>query len=255
MIPFEQKILEKIKEYCLENQHQESCGFIYNQENKNKIFKCKNISHDPKKFFLINPEDYEKCSYKGKIECCFHSHIRKGSFSNEDIINSFENNMSNLLYDIKENKFYYFDINNNKFIKKYLGLEFEYGIKDCWSLVLDFYKNELSIDIQDPAPDRPIKNKIPENPINILDYLDWFKSINFEVIKSFNDIKIFDILVFDGQGEGIPTHFGIFLPNNMILHHIYLKKSIIESMRKSHFKFLKFIFRHKKCLDIYQKKD
>ena len=120
----DQITLNKIKEYCLINKNQESCGFIYQNNNILNIYKCKNIASDSKKYFLINDEDYEKCSFKGTIMYCFHSHINDKGFSAEDISNSLSNEMSYLMYNIKQDEFYLFDYNKYSYYKKYYLFKF-----------------------------------------------------------------------------------------------------------------------------------
>jgi proteasome lid subunit RPN8/RPN11 len=147
-------ILKKIKEYSLNNTKEEVCGFIYINDSKQKFFPCKNVSFNRKEKFLINPEDYEKCLYKGEIACCFHSHINNRGFSPEDIRESLKNNLPYLLYNIKQHKFYYFDAIKYKSYAQYIDIPYRNGPDDCFSIIQKYYKNELGIDISDPEPDR-----------------------------------------------------------------------------------------------------
>ena len=108
---FDSKILEELKEYSRSKPKEEICGFIYLKNGKQKIYKCKNIASQKNQYFIINPEDFEMCSYKGEILCSFHSHIDGDGFSDEDIIESKKNELPYLLYNFKKDKLYYFDPN------------------------------------------------------------------------------------------------------------------------------------------------
>jgi proteasome lid subunit RPN8/RPN11 len=141
----DENILEKIKQYSLSNIKEEVCGFIYINNLKQKFFPSSNISFDRKNSFLINPEDYEKCNFKGNILCCFHSHINNRGFSPEDIRESLKNNLPYLLYNVKQDKFYFFDAIKYKYYEKYIDIPYRNGITDCCSILNYFYENELNI--------------------------------------------------------------------------------------------------------------
>ena len=83
-------ILKKIKKYLLTDTKKELCGLIYISTFKKEIViqECENISLDKKNKFLINPTDQKICEQKGDILACFHSHIKGGGFSSEDISSS-----------------------------------------------------------------------------------------------------------------------------------------------------------------------
>lgn len=249
MIPFDQIVLGKVKYFSCLKKHEESCGLIYQINNKIKVYPCKNLSSDPRKNFLIDPYDYELCNTKGKIIACYHSHHKEGSFSYEDIKQSYKNNLSYLLYNIKKDCFYYFDPIKYSNYKKYIGLDFSFGHRDCFSLVLDFYRNELNINIYDPASNRELKYNPPINNLicDRVDFKKWIEDSDLISLETDNikDFKVYDMLVFDGFRTGEPTHFGLFLENDMLLHHKYNQKSEIEPLRKAHFKYFKYFLRHK----------
>lgn len=264
MIPFEENILKKIKNYCLENLHEESCGFIYNQQNKNNIFKCKNISFNPKEHFLINPENYEECQFKGNILSCFHSHINHRGFSSEDIKESFKNKISYLLYNIKQDKFYYFDPIKYKNYEKYINIPYQNGIADCWSIITLFYEKELNIKIENMEPGRELyldehywaklhENIYKYNPFR-MDYelrKEFYERNNFIKIekKTYDDLKPYDILFFKHIGDKYPFYGNVLLPpNNLILQHIDQKPSKISSLSPAHFRMTDYIVRHKNYL-------
>ena len=260
MMPFETKILEKIKKYCLENPSKESCGFIYQNNNILNIYKCKNISFDPEERFLIDPEDYEKCQFKGNIASCFHSHINNRGFSPEDIRESLKNNLSYLLYNIKQDKFYFFDAIKYKSYAQYIDIPYRNGPDDCWSIIEKYYKNELSISISDPEPDRFLyhdeyewarikKQKCNYEPFS-WDYdlrKEFFNSNNLFKIEfnNFDDLQKGDILITRYVWQTFPTFGSIYLGEGLILQHTDQQLSKISSIRKGHRKAIQYILRHK----------
>lgn len=264
MIPFETKILEKIKKYCLENPSKESCGFIYQNNNILNIYKCKNIASDPKKYFIINDEDYEKCLYRGEIVSCFHSHINNRGFSPQDIRESLKNNLSYLLYNIKQDKFYFFDAIKYKYYEKYIDMPYRNGITDCWSILSYFYKNELNIKVEniepgrESYPDEHLWAKLHQQMYNYnpfsMDYelrKDFFTKNNFIKIEKTDptNLKPYDILFFKHIGDKDPFYGNILLPpGDLILQHIDQKPSKISSLSPAHFRMIDFILRNRKFL-------
>jgi len=242
------EILDEIKCFFLKNKNEENCGLLVQKDQKYQFIKCINTSKDKKNNFSISPVDYIKAKSIGNIIYCCHSHLKNGSFSNQDITNSFNNKINYLLYNLKEDKFYYFDIIKYDKYKKYLNLEFELGKNDCGNLIYNFYKNELNIEV----PTKPIFNtkcyiELKNNNLHIWDKkiynknCDLFDCINF---KSFENLKEYDILLFNDKNK-IPVHGAIYLGQNLILHQMYENPSRIESLKKGHIKYIFCIFRYK----------
>lgn len=194
----------------------EICGIIYN----NNLFPCQNISSNSKNHFLISPIDYLKASYKGKIEYIYHSHRQNPEFSELDKIILYNQKLRGIMYCKNEDSFHYFlpESYNNK----YVGREFEIGVNDCLTLVSDYYKNELNIMLPEIKREdgwyKTNPNMFNENlPPN-------FKKIPLEKAEKGN------IVVFDMLKNEMPCHFGIYLDNDILLHHPRNKLSTIEIM-------------------------
>ena len=244
----DQITLNKIKEYCLINKNQESCGFIYKNNNILNIYKCKNIASDAKKYFLINDEDYEKCSFKGDIICCFHSHINDKGFSGEDISNSLSNEISYLMYNIKQDEFYFFDYDKYSYYKKYIGLPYNDRTNDCWSTLSRFYYDQLGLKIPDPEQSRT--NFSWDYQLRKV----WGESVDLLKVdptpKTLTELKTYDLLICKDIKDKEPAYGCIYLGNGLILHQAHHKPSKIESIRKGHVKLLAYVGRFNKKLDI-----
>lgn len=192
----------------------EICGIISN----NNLFPCKNISSNPSRHFILSPFDYLKASYKGKIDCIYHSHPQNPEFSELDKINLYNQKLKGIMYCKNEDSFRYFlpESYNNK----YVGREFKIGINDCLTLVSDYYKNELNI----------ILPKIKRED-------GWYKTnpnmFNESLSPDFEKIPLEkaekgNVIVFDMLKNGMPHHFGVYLGNDILLHHPRNKLSTIE---------------------------
>jgi proteasome lid subunit RPN8/RPN11 len=239
-------ILKKIKEYSLSNTKEELCGLIYISIFKKEVFirECENISLDKRNKFLINPMDQKICEQKGDILACFHSHVKGGGFSSEDIDSSLKTEIPYIVYNVIENKFYFFDPIKYSYYKKYINLNYQNGVNDCWATLERHLVQELKIFITDPEPER--SKKPDENPSWTWEYRkDWLQKNNFKKIhpQSIADLKVGDILIFKSQNELIPTSGAILLENKLILHQRDHQISKIESLRKAHFRMTSYVAR------------
>lgn len=208
-----QEIKKQIKEISLKTNN-EACGFLLN----NKIYPCKNQSPEPEKHFKISSFDYLTASYLGKIHAIYHSHTKNPDFSEFDKINLFNLKMRGILYCKETDSFKIFlpESYNNK----YVGRKFEIGVSDCLSLISDYYKNELNIELPKISRTEEWYKKTP-NIIN--------ESIPQNLKKiTFKESKKNDILIFDTLKKGEPCHLGIYLDNDIILHQSRNKLSTIE---------------------------
>jgi len=241
---------EQAKKHSIKNATEEVCGLIISKDNNLVYIAARNIAENKKNHFAIDPNSYMYAASIGKVVACFHSHIKNTSFSWTDINNSFKLNLPYYLYDIKEDKMKYFSPIDHKEYKKYLYLKFNYGKNDCFSLIRSFYKNQLNIEISDPEQDRAMKYMPPENCLiwSREKYKQWANENNLLDIdvNDISQLKKYDILVFNGLNKGEPNHGMIYIGNELVLHHPFNDISKIESIRKAHFKFLKFTIRHEK---------
>ena len=241
---------EQAKKHAVKNKTEEVCGLVVSKDNHLMYIGARNISENKRNNFAVDPNSYMYATSVGKIIGCFHSHIKNISFSWSDINNSFKLNLPYYLYNLKQDKISYFSPTECKEYKKYLYLKFNYGKDDCFSLIRNFYKNELNIEISDPEQDRATKYMPPENCLiwNRQKYKQWGDENDLRDIDvdNISQLKKYDILVFNGFNKGEPSHGMLYIGNELVLHHPFNDISKIESIRKAHFKFLKFVIRHEK---------
>lgn len=241
--------LKKIKEYSLLNHKEEVCGLIYKKNEKYEIYPCDNIAINKRTNFVIKPIDVKICEKKGQIIACYHSHIKNGGFSHDDISSSLEIKLPYFVYNIIENKFYYFDPIKYYHYKNYINLKYQYGVNDCCSIFVRYSNNELNIPITDPEQGRFERSDYNSYSSWAYEYRkDWMDRVNLKKInpKSIKDLKVNDILVLKNQDEPIPTSGAILLENKLILHQRNHQTSRIESLRKAHFRMISYVARYEK---------
>lgn len=225
------KLKQELKEYSISGKPEEVCGLFLKNVNNISFYKCKNISYHKKEHCILNPLDYVKASKLGKIIAHFHSQDEKFP-SLLDSINAFNHNIYSIIYSWKYDVF---SILEPK-LKEYLGLEYSSGENDCYSLVRNYFKNELNIELKDYNR----KGKWWEyDPTMILDNFSEEGGIPI----SYGDIKKNDVIVFNL--DGVVCHFAIYLGGDFVLHHPYNDISVISELTENYKKRIAMVIRHK----------
>lgn len=107
-----------------------------------------------------------------------------------------------------------------------VGRFFIHGIQDCYSLARDFYKKKLGIDLIDFPRDWEWWHKNEEL------YITGFSQAGF-VESSLSKIKYGDLILMavtpDTARVQNPCHCGIYLGNEMMLHHLSANKAYDKS--------------------------
>ena len=225
-----------IREHALLESPNECCGLIISDKRgKEEVFKCGNVSKTPELTFKIKTEDYVKASRAGKVIATYHSHSNGiDAFSEFDKFNSNNHKLIYYLYCISKNLFLKYDPNQE--FNSYIGRTFRIGESDCFTLMRDFYNNELSIPIKDYH--RAENWKQEDKYI----FEDNYKSEGFSKVQG--EYKKYDCHLFRFRGSAA-EHIAVNLGNNLILHQPLNGFSRIEELTPKHKKFIHFTIRHK----------
>lgn len=116
----------------------EGCGAIGVVKGKSKWFPCKNISEDDNDF-IMDSSDYIRASLKSDIVAIVHSHPDTSEEPSEaDVKMSNSLNLDSYIFSWPEGKMYHLKPNRKEV--PLLGREYEFGVLDCWQLVIDYYE-------------------------------------------------------------------------------------------------------------------
>jgi cell wall-associated NlpC family hydrolase len=120
-----------------------------------------------------------------------------------------------------------------------LGRRFTMGEKDCFSLVIDFFKINFDIDIKNYA--RPTDwNSDVIDIIGLAHPHEGFE----KVLDWEKNLQPADVLCM-ALGTSVPNHYAVNLGGNEILHHLYQGKSLVEPLRGAYRKSTCYVLRHK----------
>lgn len=244
------KIKQSILSHAKEEYPNECCGII----SKGIYYECRNIAKDKTKDFFIHPDDLEE--FKGNIEAIVHSHPDASSkMSESDRVYMESCKIPYVIIGL------YKDINDqlkeeygvyapSGYQAPLLGRKFVHGVLDCYALVRDFYLRELGITLMDFEREDGWWNNGKDSL-----YEQHFKEAGFSKVY---DLKYGDMIVCSVESD-VPNHALIFLGEdgalkseqtipcigvNLVLHHLYGRKSVREMYGEYWESKKSFILRH-----------
>jgi len=227
------KIPESAIKHAQECYPNESCGVIVN----GRYLPCRNESKSPSEQFVINRDDYRNAIMSGDLQAIIHSHP-DGSRAATDVDRAsceetdlpwgviWLSRDDNGEFETHESW-----IQPSGFEASLIGRPYVWGVFDCLSVVLDYYKREVGIDLGEferPSEDWNTKND------DI--YTRELSAKGFSTITGAPEQG--DIVLMQIRSK-VPNHAAIFLENGIlstepehypapmsILHHLQGKNSI-----------------------------
>jgi len=219
-------IKEHIKSHALKDHPNECCGLIVEKNTKHEVFKCKNISASPLTSFSLDPLDYLKYSYRGKIKSVYHSHLEEEEFSEADKINSSYHNVNYIMFNIKNNSFREFNPKKQRTL--YLNKPFKVGVNENT-------KTQLPSEVCKAYFFGARKENL-QKAIDLIDEvaLSYVKKDFLKIsVLHINELKKNDILVIGLRENNTPLHLAVYLGDNMVIHHPRNKYVTTEKVTSS----------------------
>lgn len=246
----------KIRQLAQKSPLVEICGFLVFDGENQLVIECKNKALDPEQSFLIDPKDFLRAKRAGQIIASYHSQHELNkceSFSVPDKLNSEGHKLFPMvLYLIHKDIFEEYMPNGYK--SPYIGRVFAWGEQDCLSLTIEYYKNELGIDIKLPSyadRDELLTEHSKENG-SFSANSEFYLENSFTKIKDgppiLADLKLNDLLLIKCFNSDIPSHIGIYMGNGRILHHTRSSLSKITELNKETLERTVFVARHQKFI-------
>lgn len=208
---------QQIKVDAMANLDREVCGLILRD---GSIVSCDNTHEDPLNHFRILTSEYAK--YEPLVAAIYHSHVNDvPNFTAPDVDLLYAICKPLILYSLTRNHFRIADLSGEQPL---IDREFLYGVYDCYSLVADYYQQNLSIKL----------GKYPRSSDNA----DWDKAEwdwidrQFEVEGFYpvrGDIKTHDVLAMSlGDNNRTINHLGVYTGDNLFMHQLCNRKSRLD---------------------------
>ena len=126
----------------------ESVGLLLNIRGKESYFQCENLAITSHQHFILNPEDYVKADNLGEITAIIHSHpVSTPEPSQADKVSCEQSKLPWYIVNPTTEEWAY--VEPTGYEAPLLGRQWVWGVTDCWSLVVDYYKKEKGIILKD----------------------------------------------------------------------------------------------------------
>ena len=213
-------LLTLMQRSAIESYPNEACGLILSIGKKSVPISCPNVSEQPRDQFMIATSDYANALSKGEVVGVWHTHVNLPSNpSPADLVGCEASSVPWFILSIYKNEIEQFSFSElNKvepsgFEMDYVGRPYVFGVLDCWSLVRDYYRRELSIQLDD----FPRIHKFWANGHDFFGE-NWEKQ---GFIRAEGTPRVGDLFLMQTDGEGKINHIGIYIGNEVMLHHCH----------------------------------
>ena len=197
--------------HAKEQDPEESCGLLLNIKGKQRYYPCHNLSAQLEEYFILDPEDYIKASNLGDITAIIHSHPDTPPVASQaDKMSCEHTKLPWYIVNPKTETWGYYEPCGYK--APLLGRPWVWAVTDCWSLIVDWYKEERGIELLDY--ERPTRiEEFTDDPV----FERYLPSRGFRLLRPEEPLKNGDVLAMSIMGKGL-NHVGIFLDGD-VLHH------------------------------------
>lgn len=202
------EIVDEIRAHAASCFPAESCGLVVIAHGKRTYRPCRNIA-ERNEHFVMHPEDFAAAEDAGTVEMVVHSHPNVvPQPSQADLVGCERSGVPWLIVNWPTGATYEFQPTGYK--APLIGRTFSHGVLDCLTLIQDYYRETLSIEL----PQYAREDLWWEKGQNL--YLDLYKDCGFEMV---DEPRQHDVLLMQ-IGARVPNHGAIFLGDGTILHHL-----------------------------------
>lgn len=211
---FNRSVIAAIKKDACERFPNESCGIVF----EDQYIPFENVAADPTQSFHIKEE--KLVPYLGKIQAIVHSHPMGPDCPSETDMQ--QQVAWNLPFGIVATDgsdclepFFW---GGNTPIPALKGRGFRHGVTDCYSLVRDYYRLNLGIQLSEYPREWEWWKK-EESKL----YERYFANENFYRIEA-SEVRPHDCFLASIRSD-TPNHAGVYVGGNKILHHLTSKSA------------------------------
>lgn len=211
--------LEAIQAHAIDAYPRECCGLIVATTAGERYIPCRNVASTPSEHFRLPAEDYADAEDLGEILALVHSHPNAPATpSDADKVQCEASGLAWHIVSVGQ-----VDgapecgdlqtISPSGYQAPLLGRQFAHGVLDCYTLVQDFYAQELGIALSDYAREDDWWLNGQE-----LYSLDRLRSEGFDLVAAAPQRG--DLILMQIRST-VPNHAGVYLGDGLMLHHLH----------------------------------
>jgi len=220
-----EQIRNAIAEHALAEYPRECCGLVVLRDGAETYVPCRNVAARPQDDFSMAPEDYARAEDMGRIVAVVHSHpgasarpsgadrktCEQSGIDRWVIVSLGVQGDGSIALDD------WFEFGPSGYIAPLIGRQFVHGAHDCYDLVRSYYQLERGVTL--PDFDRP-DDWWADGVSNL--FMENFARAGFKDMGQDAELQVGDVLLMQIRSRnGVPNHSGVYLGNNVLLHHMY----------------------------------
>lgn len=207
-----EKLMNEIRSHVAEQYPNEACGLIIQTGTAQIFFRCRNVAESPTENFTISPDEYLAASTLGEVIMVIHSH--------PDVVQLIPSEMDRIQCDHSGIEWGIMSWPDGDFCtlsprgdRELAGRRWVLGHADCWSLIMDYYRQEHGLTVNNYSVEREWWVDGKENL-----YDDNWQAEGFVEVETAT-MKAGDMIMMRVQAP-VTNHAAIYLGENIILHHL-----------------------------------
>lgn len=205
-----EKLMMAIREHVAAEYPREACGLVIQSGNTQRYIPCRNVSATPEEQFTMSGEDQIAAMAQGDVLMVVHSHPDVAELipSEYDRVRC---DHSGYEWGIMSWPDGDWCVISPRTERDYTGRPWVLGHADCWSLVIDYYRREFGITLENFSVEREWWNQ-GENL-----YDDNWQSAGFAEVALAEMLP--GDLILMRIGSRVVNHAAIYIGDNLMLHH------------------------------------
>jgi proteasome lid subunit RPN8/RPN11 len=205
-----EQTLAHIRAHAQRDYPREACGLVIVEKGREVYVPCRNLAGAVDNF-MIDPEDYARAEDRGEVLIVVHSHPNMPPEpSQADRVSCEQTRLPWLIVSWPTGEIVEFAPSG--YVAPLIGRVFSHGVLDCYTLIRDYYAQELHIVL--PDFERGEQWWLAGKNL----YLDGFESAGFVRQAQESAPEHHDVLLMQA-GSPVPNHGAVFLESGHIIHH------------------------------------
>lgn len=231
-----------IREHAEAEYPREACGLLIVVKGKQRYVPCRNIAATPIENFILHPEDLANAEDVGEVVGVVHSHPdMPATMSQADLVVCEQGELPWYIVSVGRNgcEGEICRYTPTGYAAPLIGRQFSHGVLDCYTLVRDYYAENLGIKLLDFER----RDNWWHNGEDL--YMRQFADAGFVVVN--DGLQLHDGIIMQVRSP-VANHAGVYIGDGQMIHHMYGRLSTRDVYNGYFQEVTRAVVRHKDML-------